>query len=692
MPPSKTLNRKKILRSRTGCKNCKRIKIKCDELKPVCSYCSKNNIKCDYSLTLTWGGRPYKDQSKRKNYSSPAPQQTAPTGAISFVVDDHTKKVMTPALDDSDRKRRHLVESLPHKRVPSSPVFMTPGGQSILLMDIKREVDSFQLVEDREFADGLLSLLNAVDRITAHPDMSPINTFAGEVFDPVSQYDYSEDLAKIETFMPERPSNFMEAMSPMPWFSPRRRLDDDDEITPLDSDLVVTVPTPELVDLTIPPAFTPLPELLLNVPLYRSLMHFWVNVASSNLVPAPSHIYQDNPFKVLLPQMAMTYPSILTTLLAFAAKTRMSLLDNNNQYIPQEIADHLLGRSCLELLKALKDKDEATSDGTLATVLLLSSYEAFNSESFERHRAHTIGARQIIMARRETLGLNTTEGKGKFDESNIAFFLMRWFAYVEVVGSLSSTKESHKYLPQYGFLSPGQLDFTDNKSTDPKRDIDYLLGFDVRFFPHMADITFLIRKANHYLESHAGDTIPVSLVTEALEVKERITASYQEGEARRQKQLDQIIDDKVQLKRRELGKDTTSPPNVSNIIAQDNVLRCTNKIFYDTAILNLYRRVLQVPRESLLIQDIANGIADVLQGNIESCSSAEICTIFCLFCAGCETMDNERRDFFLDRFTRLTALGNGNAKKSIRIMSRCWSTGEDWVTASRRLDIDITLL
>lgn len=55
---------KKRSRSRLGCHRCKRLKVKCDETKPSCTLCVKANKPCDYSLKLTWGGRPFKDEKK----------------------------------------------------------------------------------------------------------------------------------------------------------------------------------------------------------------------------------------------------------------------------------------------------------------------------------------------------------------------------------------------------------------------------------------------------------------------------------------------------------------------------------------------------------------------------------------------------------------------------------------------------
>lgn len=800
---------KKIQRSRLGCKCCKRLKIKCDEVKPRCSYCVKNNVKCDYSLKLTWGGRPYKDPLKRKaKFSSPSYGQIAfnenPPPAkkakkrddssfnspIEFVVESlpKGKDIMTPSpLNNtvnsklSPKKKQPEVSDLrPKKPFPLSPSNSNIGSPSIL-GDISFNTPSHNITSAGDpvnaqtpidnfpgIFDGIENLSNAVNRIsngthqlnpdlfmnfvssTALPNGTPITsnnspaplskedtpdldknnsaepyeiTTAKSFFDNDIFHSYAEDIAKIQSFMPENPSFFAnEGLSPnFALFSPRRRLvevdDDDEDIDPLDMDIysVLSKDSQAAIDdpfKTIPPPLTPLPEILLQVPLYRSLLHFWVNVASSNLVPAPSHIYLDNPFRVLLPQMAMNHMSILTTLLAFSAKVRSALSDSQN-YIPNEIIDQLLGRSCAELLKSLEDKEESTSDATLATILLLSCYEAFNCENFERHRAHTIGARQIIMARRSENSSALISGKpsdnaenheltkkDSVDEGNIAFFLMRWFAYVDVIGAISSTKDSHKYLPSddenYERITTLgiSLDFTKEMPVDPKRDIDYLTGFDVRFFPQLADIAILIRETDAYLETPGSDhnNLPLTIITKALEVKERITKAFEEGEARRQKKLDKIIDHKVQLKKLLKGSENTSPPNLTNLIEQDNVMRCTNKIFCDMGILNLYRRVLRIPRDSSLVQDLADGIGETLGDNIESCTSAEICTIFCIFCAGCETQNPEMRELFRDRFSKLTALGNVGAKKSLRIMERCWDTGEDWVSSSRALNIDITLL
>lgn len=890
----------KIKRSRNGCHNCKRLKIKCDECKPKCSYCIKTDTKCDYSMKLTWGGRPYKNETKRNKlgYANRThtfegikqelnSKQGTENDKIQFIVertnmneiktessdkwkisststnstdsknqvnDDLEKKLSPEDMDGKGSKSNNSFDETELSKpsnlmntLNSPPAFTTPSGDSILsdfntfpqhqnfnilstrtpnqdLNDLQNTnendpvstgvVDKASKIETPrednlnsiidsipEISTGIESLSNELERIsnggyllnlktseilnnymlsnldesTEHPTdkgsntnrfhnkdfvstqtpWSPSSDLNLDISDfkasrPLSRLEireeafnnYSDDLAKIEAYLPERQKSnllddFLSSTNSISLFaynigssnkvreieedeneeeSNQRLLHDIDINLDFMSSIGTSTKEPNKHILTdaelfesIPPLLVPLPEILIEVPFYRNLMHFWVNVASQNLVPAPSYIYSDNPFKVLLPQMAMEYPSILTTLLAFAASIRSLLLGPEN--IPTKIVDQLLARSCNELLKLLKDKHEATSDGTLATVLLLSCYESFQSNDFDRHRTHALGARQIVMARRCFLPCESPESdkstpsstssnlnsRGK--ESDIAFFLMRWFIYVDVMGALSATKNSHKYLTsENGHYQPIEsvanlTDFDNNAlDIDRKSDIDHLLGFDIRVLPQLTDIALLIRKSDSYLEQAGDDcsALPITIITAALEVKESITSAYEVGEARRQAKLDSIIDYKIQRKRE--THRTDSPPNLNHIMQQYDILRATNKIFCDMGLLNLYRRVLCVPRESPIIQDLADGIGQILELTIESKSSAEICSIFALFCAGCETLDPNMRSLFYNRFTKLTEMGNVNAMKSLQIMSRCWNTGEDWIVASRKLDIDVALL
>lgn len=725
--------KKKIRRSRLGCHRCKSLKIKCTEERPVCANCARIDKECDYSLKLTWGGRPYKNKERRK--ATPfvdAPPKLETPCVLTFVNSQFDKNIGVKRESGEDsRPKRITIKQEPlethatgHLTFPGHNIDNTSHG-----LDHKSKGDSHIHLRNAEI---LNSFINTHISESILGDSTPLQIPVQSPLLADFCDNYSADIARIENSFPEEPkSNFIaEFVQPSFWPRTPTRTPSDESLSDKNLHLVDT-PTPPLTDPLglhrsfedehddmikilnkIPPSLTPFPELLMNVPYYRQLLHFWINVAAPNLVPAPSHIYKDNPFKVLLPRMAMHYPGVLTTILAFAARAR-DRIDGVAQG-HQEIIDLLLGRSCNELLKQLQDKEESTSDGTLAIILLLSCYEVVNSNDFEKHRTHTTGASQIVSARRVKLLRNgdspgsdkDSDSSGSSnaslskirDESDIAFFLMRWFAYVDVLGALSSTRGRENYLRSYrskGKYTPVEniptLDINPSDTSNSKTDIDYLLGFDVRLLPHFINIALLIGNVETLMsdEKVDRDRLPIEIITEALELKERFTQGYEEGEEKRQKTIDLLIESKLKVKK------STSPrsaKNIKDLVQHDNILRATNKLFFDTGLLNLYRRVLLLPRLSPLVQDLADNMADILEYGVELGSPAEICTIFCHFCAACETLSPQRRQFFFERFSKLAHDGNINATKSLVIINRCWETGEDWITAANVLDIDLVLM
>lgn len=683
---------KPIKRSRKGCHKCKRHKIKCDENKPRCSYCVKTNSECDYSIKLTWGGRPYKDVTKRESpfqsiitmgekIQRPQSQTDSDLSFVPVVGNGEYSELLikpleyqeTPSLTTDVAYTREILGN-PDKEPFISIISTIPN----LTSGIESLSNALENVADGGMHFGLQNseifnkFLSNIDTANSSPVVSTPET---------SEIDFALDLVKSEAYLrPKSPTISPTGEFRFLWKYPKSQ---SHEISDID----------DIYD-SIPPSLSPLPEILNQVPYYRQLMHFWINTAADNLVPAPKHIYSENPFKVLLPQMAMEYPAILTTILALAA-TSMSLICQSEP--PTKIIEHLVSRSCNQLLKMLEDEHEATSDGTLATVLLLSCYEVLNTNNLDRHRAHTLGAGQIVKARRSIHG--DSQNSVTFDspdsaplptfgtEGDVTFFLMRWFVYVDVIGALSSTHNSEYYLNGEGSkYEPGEtVTNVSLANMDPKRDIDYLLGFDPQFLVYFADLVMLIRKVDSYYKDYEQyqhrTHLPIDIIVKALEIKSNLSKVYEHGEARRQQRLDKLSHrvDSEDLK-------------YQNMIKQDFVLRCTNKLFYNMGLLNLNRRVLQIPRSSVIVQELSLEIGEILETNIELGSSAEICCIFCLFCAACDTLDDLMRRLFMERFTRLSENGNVLATKSLTIMTRCWETGEDWIDAARVLGVDVTLL
>ncbi|KAI5952749.1 hypothetical protein KGF54_003616 [Candida jiufengensis] len=708
----------KITRSRFGCNVCKRLKKKCNEGKPSCDYCLKKGCPCDYSKTLIWGGRPFKSKKVKSEFESPGNgfheynnHKNKGNQSIKFVHQNFTtnnqnysETYATPiSINGSIDKRRReeeFDESQPLKKqttdqqsMATSPQnsFLTPSGYSILQDDYttKPQYEYVQQtstpVTDQSqfftFPPGFDQLSNEIGRITAGEIQFQLQN--SDIFQDYLQHpqnnngptenslfdNYSQDLAKVEEYMPTT-TNILDTMPLINRPSSVRHLDNESNDTLTEYELI------EKVLNNIPTQLDPLPSLLLDIPFYRNLLHFWVNIASTHFVPVPTEIYTDNPFKSILPQMAMSVPSILTVLLAFSAKIKAQLVGDSG--IPESIIDVLLSRSCNELLKLLQDKKTATSDEALATALLLSCFEIFNSKDFSRHRAHTVGARQIIKARSfEPL----TKNKLSNSEKDIKFFLLRWFVYMDVIGALSTTKNSEEYLLISDINNYEPINSFNNilkvEDVHAAEQIDCLTGFDLKYLSHFAKITLVARKTKEFLNKPGANrkAIPSEIVCQALEIKEALKDTCVKDH------------DFLQMNQEKLFINN----ELNSKIQEIEILKYTNKIFCDAGIIHLYRRVLLIPRESHLVQESATNIGILAKQKIPPKSPTEICLIFCFFTAACETLNKDLQNFFEERFNGLCELGNINARKSLQIMRKCWDSGVDWIEAAKTLDLDFAL-
>ncbi|GMF82675.1 unnamed protein product [[Candida] boidinii] len=136
----------------------------------------------------------------------------------------------------------------------------------------------------------------------------------------------------------------------------------------------------------------------------------------------------------------MSNDSLMSLMIAFGISHKSYLLNTTDS---TEVIDQLLSRTLDELLKLLQNRETATSDLTLSVVMLLSSFFVFTFNS-NKWRIHLQGARQILLMRgykRPFHKLNNefVEGSNnEIKERKLVFFLVRWFAYLDLMANLSS--------------------------------------------------------------------------------------------------------------------------------------------------------------------------------------------------------------------------------------------------------------
>lgn len=428
---------------------------------------------------------------------------------------------------------------------------------------------------------------------------------------------------------------------------------------------------------TIPDLFIHLPDLLLQNPLYKEHYHAYIEVHSKMLCPAPPRMYTDNPFTCLLPRMSLTSSSdgLLSMLIAFSISRSSAF---KSEPYPREAASLLLNKALEDLYRRLTNPREANTDYTLALVLLLACFEIF-CDADSGWRAHHHGARQILFSRgllrATTSMMNRRKRRVAFKqgaEDDIHFFFNRWFAYLDVIGSLSSSSSI------YNSSRMSDIEWECPKPTRQERerlmDIDPFSGFDIRLLEYFSMVVNLVEKRQAAGCVSSG-TLPLSLIREALDVKQYILDYLKETD----------------LERREIKKEILSDPlNVLNDqLADYELLRATNIVFGLSGVLQIYRRVLMMPRDTAAVQDLVEQVTTVIRDQIPKYQPAAHCTLFSLFSCGSEALKDEDKEFYKHRMTVLAENGLATARKALEVMEEGWKTGKHWadIMAEHRLDM-----
>lgn len=460
---------------------------------------------------------------------------------------------------------------------------------------------------------------------------------------------------------------------------------------------------------TIPPSLAPLPDILLEVPVYRELFHHFVNITADVLVPVP-HIYDHNPFKVVLPRIAINAPHLMSLVIAYAATHRAQIV---NQSEPIEMISKLLERTFDGLAKSLEDNEESKSDATLATAIMLCSYEVITAAADDRWKTHLQGARGIVVARgmsdslsgnalsgrRESisyLGLENRENpsRSSFDENTFGksfgpqpirsandisgddtlYFLIRLFAYLDIIGSLSSptasavltSDESLTKLwssPNGVFYKGLRQSGIDLKS---RTKIDLCLGLDLDMLPVFARVSALCRTRirlddpNNSASNEEKELEKERLVTEALELSNLLFTCCSSHESIKQEELERF-------------------PKILSAESSYNQLKAMNQCFGYAVLIHLFRRVLKFSSKSPAVQEIVDTLTMLLDNTIPFGSSTEACMIFPIFTAAAEVIDPFARNRYRQRLHGMKRFGVLHIKKAIDILEETWTSDREWI-------------
>jgi len=322
--------------------------------------------------------------------------------------------------------------------------------------------------------------------------------------------------------------------------------------------------------------------------------------------------------------MALHDPDLMNLLLAYSASHRARLLQQPEP--ATRIA--LWVRDIFSNLRhALDDPSKIVSDSSLAAAIMLASLEIISPKAFGVEvpwQQHLDVARQMIAAR--------GGAKSMRDSSAGSYFLLRWFAYLDVLGRLIG---GHQGLPSIT-MSAIVYDTDENDYQ-----IDCMLGFTSRCVSILAKIADLATLC----------------ATERLEEDHKVRPEWEPTEEIRQ-QAEQLIEDLDNARTSTLIQHCPHLQSSEEATYQwDNrEMAATNEAFHWAGLVHLHRRVLSKASTDVDVQTAVREIVSLLY-KVRKGSSAEACLLFPMFTAGCDAQDKKQKALIMDRMKGIEDFG-----------------------------------
>ncbi|KAL9113673.1 MAG: hypothetical protein Q9227_002118 [Pyrenula ochraceoflavens] len=454
------------------------------------------------------------------------------------------------------------------------------------------------------------------------------------------------------------------------------------------------------VPIIIPRSLEPLPPFLLQNPMNLLYFHHFLNHTARILVP---HDCSENPFKTVLPQMAVQNSQLLHLLLAYSASHRARLLGHPE---PANRIAHWVRDVFPSLRQALNNLSPDTntpqiSNANLATAIMLASLEIISPSTFGISipwQDHLGVARSIILARGDSPG-----SISKRDP--VPFFLTRWFAYLDVLGSLSGRNYQNPLFDgKYWADDPDQeSENAGDVSPDAPYTIDCLLGFTPRCVALLAQVASLARKCDaERLDPSSGTATtdyecPASYIAEADKLRIDIEASRKHihrpcphrhspapgFEWEDEDEEEQIIQMQQEANRLNPGLLDDRNRRLSACErrgsaqwdAQETL--AVNMSFHWAGLLHLYRRVYLYPRANPEVQEAVRAIISSLS-RVRRGGTAEACLLFPMFSAGCDAIGEREREEVRGRVKGVEEVGLMHVRRAREVMEWSWETGRGW--------------
>ncbi|KAK7719935.1 hypothetical protein SLS64_002116 [Diaporthe eres] len=415
----------------------------------------------------------------------------------------------------------------------------------------------------------------------------------------------------------------------------------------------------------IPQDLEPLPSKLRDNPMNLLYFHHFMNHTAKALVPHDDE--QSNPYRHVLPIMAVQNDNLLSLMLAYSASHRAHLL---NQPEPAMRIAHWVQDIFPALRNALNDPNQKISNANIATGIMLASLEIVSPTAFgytipwQRHLGL---ARELIASRPDGIRWS----RRWTQEDQVRAFLWSWLAFLDVLGTLSGGRRESS--------TAWILDYQKDDYEEEFDEIDCLMGMTTRGVYILAKVAELAKECDA-LRTNGG--ITTSSGPGAADILPHPPGMPSGREWRPPKD---IITRAWELEDEAKRSMILPPQPCKHLHASGDVVRwnqreisALNEAYHWAGLVHLHRRVLGKPSGHEDVQ------AAVLK--IHACvdcvplgGSAEASVLFPLFTAACETLaDEARRARIRERLGSMARSGFLQVVRARELVERVWESGRSW--------------
>ncbi|KAJ5754123.1 uncharacterized protein N7511_008276 [Penicillium nucicola] len=378
------------------------------------------------------------------------------------------------------------------------------------------------------------------------------------------------------------------------------------------------------VPINIPRYLSPLPSSLLENPINLMYFHHFLNHTARMLVP---HSCDNNPFISVLPS-------------TYSASHRARYLGHPE---PANRIAHWVSKVFPTLRVALESPNEDITDSHLAAAIMLLSLKIVSPGTFEvpiTWKSHLKLARDLFLARSERMAQ---------PGNRIGAFFARWLGYLDTMGALSCRQAGPPLMIYNSILTACSPDDHDDFS------VDCFTGFTPRTGVFLIRLARLVQECDNQRFNEMGHFqhdwhASADVVLEAQAVLGEIDGLSEHAH--------------------------TDLDHHHGIESAD--MMAIEEAFRFAGLLHLHRRVLGSPPDSFPVKEVLRKLIDALS-RMRPGAATEVCSLFPLFTAGCESRDAPQRSKLLDRFFVLESSGMKQIQNARQLMQHCWERKLPWV-------------